>query len=338
MEPGAQPRVNGARQAEAEARLESGGPIGVTTMEPGQLLHSVFVPVVRLTVNGARQSASGPDAHKGSPIPDGNAKVAPLDDNSNCHPPKLHTFGGPENIQKSIGFGGKLKTIVPLRLAHWVQPTPLVIPLTTILYWVATPLGQPLHPQLLEDMVIGPLSVVLGELFGFPPKSNHWSVVVLFTAFFARGRSAHPLPFDLLVVWASQTFLDRRLNVRRMMAGKHLEPHVSQTCRAITQPGFLAQVPTRPTWRGWREGPKCLGQQLVPKSTDLADFHIHSLIPDVHPRMRAVGDVGFAFEIASGMAGWKRHGEVIFGFGLLDWRSSVSDEMLGFTRSGTWRK
>jgi len=86
-----------------------------------------------------------------------------------------------------------------------------------------------------------------------------------------------------------------------MVAGEDLEPHVPQTAWAITQAGLVAQVPTRPTGLGRREGPKRLGRRLVPKRADLANFHVHPLVLDVHLRMRAVSDVGFAFKIASGM-------------------------------------
>jgi hypothetical protein len=105
------------------------------------------------------------------------------------------------------------------------------------------------------------------------------------------------------------------------VASEDLEPNISRAARAVAQPDFAAKVSTLRARRCRWERPKCLRRRLEPKYANLANLYVlHPLLLDVHLRMSAVGDVGFTFEIASGMAWGEGHG---MRFWILDFGSWI---------------
>jgi hypothetical protein len=125
-----------------------------------------------------------------------------------------------------------------------------------------------------------------------------------------RGPTA-PSRRRLLVVGAGQALGKRRLAVGGMSTSEDFDAHVALASRAIAHAGLVAQVAALAARGRRREGAKRLRRRLSPIRADPADGRRHPLILNVHPRVRAVIDLGFALKLASRMARRKRHGQLL---------------------------
>jgi hypothetical protein len=95
-----------------------------------------------------------------------------------------------------------------------------------------------------------------------------------------------------------------------MGAGKDFDAHVALASRAIAQAALFAQVAALASRGRRREGAIRLGRRLSPIRANPADRRRHPLILNVHPRVRAVIDLGLGLKVAARMAESKGHGQL----------------------------
>lgn len=97
------------------------------------------------------------------------------------------------------------------------------------------------------------------------------------------------------MVEAAFAFLNRRLRMLRMAAGKDFDAHAAKAGLAFPQACLFTQVHTGADVfdrRFWRKRPQWAGRRLAPKITHFALLARHDVANGMHQRVRAVNVVG----------------------------------------------